>query len=103
MIKILAPKGAKGASLGGITMLPTEREVLFARDSKLKIVKATKNKDGSYLLHAKISHGEGIATRADMATSRSLEDSRELTHDSRDRLESRFGWAAGDVQVTHPE
>lgn len=42
VLKITAPKGAHGASMGGISRYPKEHEVLFARGSGVRITKVTK-------------------------------------------------------------
>jgi hypothetical protein len=52
IIKINAPSGSKGASVGGITRYPKEAEILFKRGSGIKIRKVTKQKNGTHLIEA---------------------------------------------------
>jgi hypothetical protein len=54
ILKISAPKGSKGASMGGISRYPKEHEVLFSRGTGIKITKITKQADGRHLVEAEL-------------------------------------------------
>lgn len=52
IFRISAPKGAKGASVHGLTLNKTEHEVLFHRNTAIKIVGHGKDKKGRTIIHA---------------------------------------------------
>lgn len=54
VLKITAPKGARGASMGGISRWPKEHEVLFARGSGIKVTKITRQKNGQHLIECEL-------------------------------------------------
>lgn len=53
VLRIKAPKGSKGASMGGVSRYPKEHEVLFARGSGVKITGVSK-KGGRTIIHAEL-------------------------------------------------
>lgn len=59
ILKINAPRGAKGASIAGIGAKHNakEKEVLFARNGKLTITGQSRDKKGRLVIEATISHG----------------------------------------------
>ena len=54
VIRIKAPAGSKGASVAGITRYPKEQEVVFARNSKLKITGHERDASGRLVIHAEL-------------------------------------------------
>jgi uncharacterized protein len=56
VLKIAAPKGAKGASVGGISRYPKEHEMLFARGSGFKVTGVSKE-GGKTVYHAELIQG----------------------------------------------
>jgi hypothetical protein len=54
VIRIVAPKGAKGASMSKVSRYDKENEVLFARGSSLKITGHTRDAKGRLVIHAEL-------------------------------------------------
>lgn len=59
VLKITAPAGAHGASMAGLGMKHNakEKEVLFARNSKLTVTGHSRDKKGRLVIEATLSHG----------------------------------------------
>src|SRR5262249_19116986 len=88
VLKITAPKGARGASVAGMSRFATEHEVLFARNSTLKVTGHSRDKEGRLVIEASLSHGaksRGFGLAVKSAPSRHA---------------AKFGWRAGDVEVS---
>jgi hypothetical protein len=57
VVEIRAPAGARGAAVGALTSFPGEREVLFARDARIRVTgKRVDRKHGLTVFTAELSH-----------------------------------------------
>lgn len=94
VLRIVAPKGSPGASVAGITMVPREREVVFARGATIRIKSATRDPAGHFVVDAEMSHEARRSLAGADLVARSMEG-----RDDADRMATKFGWGEGDVEV----
>lgn len=106
ILRITAPKGSPGISMTGLSSIPREREVLFARGASLRITGASKDPEGRRVLDAELFYeGSHAAARAiDRARPDGDGDGDGTIPggSARSREEIKFGWADGDVEVIPP-
>lgn len=97
ILRIVAPKGSRGASVAGLTSFGSEREILFHPGSKMKITRVSRDEHGRMVLDATL-YTPGAKDAADALAVKAVATGAGALA----REAAKFGWCAGDVTVEKP-